>query len=60
MDRNWLIHESRGSWHMNCLVHESPEWLEDMKLFSANNSYMLLCNTLSNIFPATGSKDTGR
>ena len=32
-----------------------PDWLGDIKLFSVNNSYMLVCNILSNIFPATGS-----
>ena len=37
-----------------------PDWLGDIKLFSVNNSYMLVCNILSNIFPATGSKDIGR
>ena len=41
MDRSWLTHESPGL---------KPDWLEYIKLFSVNNSYMLLCNTLSNIF----------
>ena len=50
MDRSWLIHESPGL---------KPGWLGDIKLFSVKNSYMLLYNILSNIFPATGSKDIG-
>ena len=48
----------------SCLRHESPslkrDWLGDMKLFSVMNSYILLYNILSNIFPATGRKDIGR
>ena len=37
-----------------------PDWLGEIKLFSVKNSYMSLYNILSNIFPATGSKDIGR
>ena len=51
MDRSWLIHESPGL---------KPDWLGHIKLFSVKNSYMLLFNILSNIFPAKGSKDIGR
>ena len=51
MDRSCLRHESSGL---------KPDWLGDIKLFSVMNSYILLYNTLSNIFPATGSKDIGR
>ena len=51
MDRSCLRHESSGL---------KPDWLGDIKLFSVMNSYMLLYNILSNIFPATGSKDIGR
>ena len=51
MDRSWLIRESAGL---------NPHWLGYIKIISVKNSYMLLCNILSNIFPATGSKDIGR
>ena len=51
MDRSRLIHESPGL---------KPDWLGDVQLLSVNNSCMLLYNILSNIFPATGSKDIGR
>ena len=51
MDRSWLIHESPGL---------KSDWLGDLKLFSVKNSYMLLYNILSYIFPATGSKGIGQ
>ena len=50
MDKSWLIHISPGL---------KPDWLGDIKLFSAKNSCVLLYNILSNIFPATESKDAG-
>ena len=50
-DRSWLIHESPGL---------KSDWLGDIKFFSVKNSYMLLYNILSNIFPAPESKDIGR
>ena len=50
MDKSWLIHESPGL---------KPDWLGEIELFSVKNSYILY-NILSNIFPATGSKDIGR
>ena len=50
IDRSWLIHESPGL---------KPDWLGDTKFFSVKNSYMLLYNILSNIFPATRTKDIG-
>ena len=46
--RSWLIQEQPGL---------KPDWLGNIKIFSVKNSYMLLYNILSNIFPATGSKD---
>ena len=51
MDRSWLIHESSGL---------KPDWLGDIKLYSVKNSYVLLYNIVSYIFPAIGSKDIGR
>ena len=51
MDRSRLIHESPGL---------NPDWFGGIKLSSVTNSYILLYNILSNIFPATGSKDIGR
>ena len=51
MDKSWLLHESCGLKH---------DWLGDIKFFSVNNSYKLLYNIISNIFPATGSKGIGR
>ena len=50
MDRSWLIHESSGL---------KPDLLGDIKLYSVKNSYVLLYNIVSYIFPATGSKDIG-
>ena len=50
MDRSWLIQE---------LLALKPYCLGGTKLFSVKNSYMLLYKFLSNVFPATVSKDIG-
>ena len=51
MDRSWPINKSPGL---------KSDWLGDIKLFYAKNSYMLLKNNISNIFPAIERKDFGQ
>ena len=51
MDRSWSINKSPGL---------KSDWLGDIKLFYAKNSYMLLKNNISNIFPAIERKDFGQ
>ena len=53
MEGSWLIHRSPGF---------KRDWLGDINLSSIKNSYMYnnICNVLSNVFPATESKDIGR
>ena len=51
MNRSWLIFVSPGL---------KPDWLRDIKFVFVKNSYMLLCNILSNNFSPIESKGTER
>ena len=48
---SWMINKS---W----LIHESPDWLSDIKLFSAKNSTILAYSNLSRISLLIGSNAT--